>query len=167
MIDVDPFIVVLASVWIAVLGSGTLVVHRELALLRSRVRIAGGGVPDGLEVGVFAPRPLRFGSASRTVMVFLAGECPPCHAFIGRLGGLANDPRVLVIIRGSGEEARALGEALPPGTRIVDGSEAEELVAAGRVHAEPFALAVEDGLVVGKGYVRDRRDVAALLGEPA
>ena len=159
----DVALLVVAAVWLALLGFGALVIHRELQLLQDRVSSIGRTPMDGLAVGSFAPRVP--GLARDDVVLFLFGDCAPCHDVVDALGRNLWPDRFLCVVNdgtvpGSGESVLA---NLPDGVRRVSGADARSALERYQVHSAPFGVAVAGGLVVAKGTLRDADELDVLL----
>jgi hypothetical protein len=159
----DVTLLVVAAVWLALLGFGALVIRRELQLLQDRVRSIGRTPMDGLAVGSFAPRVP--GLARDDVVLFLFGDCAPCHEIVDTLGRSLWPDRFLCVVNdgtipGSDESVLA---NLPGEVRRVSGSDARAALERFQVHSAPFGVAVVGGLVVAKGTLRDASELDVLL----
>jgi hypothetical protein len=153
----------LVGAWIGILALGTLVLLREVSLIRARVSLVGVRFADGPEVGTLAARELRGQGGGRKVALFLSSACPPCIELAAALGeedGL--DERLLVLI--GGDEAEAVGELLPASLSRVTGQQASDVAARMGVRLQPMALAIERDLVVGKLYPAGVDELVAFTG---
>jgi hypothetical protein len=150
------------GVWVILLGFGTVVVWRELLVLRARVVRYGVAVTDGPDVGGIARR--QEGVPRTGVVIFVFGDCGPCHELAAGLGDPADWPGVGFVV-GDGAEpgsSVALSE-LAARFPVVTGPAAAEVALAWRVNSGPLGLAIRDDVVQAKGYLRHADDVRLLV----
>jgi hypothetical protein len=153
---------------LACLAFGALVARRELTLLQRRVAMAGAAVSDALEIG--APVPRVADPARDRVLLFMYAQCDPCHEIARQLDRIVHRSRVEVVLTNpGGDEAaeRLLRTSLPEGVSCVAGERAERIAEALLVRSSPLGVAVREGLVVAKGYVRTLPDVQFLAEQAA
>lgn len=136
--------------WMTALAIATVAVRRETDLLRFSM-LQRGDVAAGLPLGAPMPRELA-ARGERRIVVFLDSDCPPCHAFAADLGQLADRGQLTVAISGEAETALEMARTVPDEARLLFGKSADEAASAARVTYQPFAIAVADGIVVGKAY---------------
>ena len=148
--------------WTTVIAVLTLVAVRETALLQARVAHSGRAVGDGWEVGTLVPGPLR-GRAKRQVALFLSATCPPCHELAAQLGSETLSVPLTPVISGEESVARALAAQLPGRPSAIVGHAADALTERAGVRLQPFAIAIEDGIVVAKTYPVGAESVTSLL----
>ena len=161
----------LLSAWIGLVALAALVLWREVSLIEHRIGAAGLRIVDGPEIGSLAPRSIRGQDA---LYVFLSNRCPVCYEVAADIAQRppAGDVRLRAVRMSVGPGADAADDvlaALPPTVERLDGAIADRIVADLAVRATPLAIAVRDGLVVSKGYLRGRDDVddvAWFLHEP-
>jgi hypothetical protein len=151
------------AVWLGLLGVGALALRRELGLMRQRVSMIGDVVTDGPEPG--APVPRGPGMRQDRLLLFLSGDCEPCHEVVGRLVGISRPDAVHVVIRDGAvpNGAALLVESLPGSVHLITGEDAERLVEAYGIQTAPTAIATAAGVVRAKGYLRGREDLELLL----
>lgn len=157
----SPWLLGVLALWLTLLSLGTLIVRRELLVLSTRVARYGISVSDGPDVGAaIRPQP----DVPRSgVFIFIYGDCGSCHDLIAGMAREANWPHV-VLIAGDGTvpgSSAELGGRLP-GVAAVSGEAAKRVADAWRVNSGPLGLAVQDGVVRAKGYLRHVRDVRLL-----
>jgi len=136
---------------------------REVSVLEARLRISGVGVVDGPEIGSLAPAVAR---ARDALYLFLSDDCAACHEIVAALP--VEDVELEFATRAVRvPDDRLLPEplgadvllALPPWIESVPEELGDRIAAALRVRATPLALAVRDGLIVSKGYLRGLDDL--------
>lgn len=153
---------VIFSVWFVALGLITLVVWRELLVLRARVSLYCAAVVDGLELGeAVRGNP---GLPDPVVVAFLFGDCEPCHDVAREVARSVPPSPHLVFVVNDGQAAGS-GEGLArtlAGHRAYVGDEARALTDRLRVRSGPLALSIRGGLVRGKGYLRGAADLVAM-----
>lgn len=162
--DGAGFLLVLDGVWLGALALGAVTLRREVAILRRRMMLAGGAVPDGLEVG--APVPRDADPATDRVLLFVYPHCEPCEELAPRLRFLSS-PELLDVVVSGGDPHEPLLERLPVSVRAVSGSEGERLSNLFDVRSGPLAIAVRSGLIVAKGYINDTAEIEFLLAQAA
>jgi hypothetical protein len=154
-------LVAVDGAWLATLGLGAVVMRREAALLRERVRLSGAAVGDGLEVGAAAPAPFvrRDG-----VVLFLFGDCDPCHEVAAHVEHVARADRIapVVVDGGTPGASATVLELLPPTVPAIVGGRADALRASFRVTSGPLAFVVRHGMIRAKTYVHEPRDLVEL-----
>lgn len=157
----------LDGVWMLLLAFGCVVLRRESAILDLRTRY-GGSVPDGLEIGVAVPRIP--GVATASVFVFLFGDCSSCHDLVSELGKIETKSQRLAVVVGDGSlpnSALTLVGQLPPTVTTHTGVLADRVAASFKVHSGPLGIAVSNGVVVAKGYLRHVDDIELLASGSA
>jgi hypothetical protein len=157
----DPAAFALLGTWLVLLAVGVLVVWRELLVLRARVGRYGSAVTDGLDVGQVAPAGP--GLPRTGVAVFVFGDCGSCHELTAAMDDPARWPDVTFVV-GDGAEpgsSTALAE-LAGRFPVIAGPAADRIARSWRVNSGPLGLAVRDGVVYAKGYLRDGGDVTLL-----
>jgi hypothetical protein len=152
----------LDGLWMLVLAFAYLVLRRELAILDLRTRY-GGSVPDGLEIGV--PVPRIPGLVQADVFVFLFGDCGSCHDLVRQLGESHNSERLVIVVRDGSipNSAHSLAHQLPHVITTHTGTLADRIAESFKVHSGPLGIAVSNGVVVAKGYLRHLDDIDLLV----
>lgn len=157
----DNGVLLLSLMWLVVVGAGALILRRELGLMRGRVAFAGTAISDGLEVG--APAPASYARRSR-LLLFLFGDCAPCHEVVQTLDVSRPDLLEAVALDGAQNgAAESLRSGIGSRVSLIEGADAEKLRSAFAVTSGPLAIAVTDGIVTGKGYIRRPADLEMLL----
>lgn len=148
---------------ISVFGVATMGLWREVAVVEARVKVAGALPIDGPEIGALAAGPIRSYDA---LYLFLSDDCPACNDFVADLppDGESLDFAVRAIrVRDekprdpSSEEEFAF--SLPRFIETVPDGLANNVVREFAVRATPLAVAVRNGLVASKGYLRGTADM--------
>lgn len=142
---------VILAVWLGAMSLVTLVVAREAGLMRARVALVGAAMGHGPEVGALVPRELRASPGVRRVVLFLSGGCPSCHQLAAEIAAAEPD-NLLAIVTGEGDDVEELARSLPTDLPAVTGVQAQTIAERSGVHVQPFAIAVEGSLVVGKAF---------------
>jgi hypothetical protein len=148
-----------------------VVLWREVSLVEHRVDAAGLRIVDGPEIGSLAPRSIRDQDA---LYVFLSNRCPACHEVVADLAqrppaGAVRLRAVRMSVGPGADAAEDVLAVLPSAVERLEGAAADRIVADLAVRATPLAIAVRNGLIVSKGYLRGRDDVdevARPLHEP-
>jgi len=149
------------AAWILGLAFLTIVVRREFALVKALVEDGGGAVVDGPDIGSLVPRAIREGHDR--ILVFLFGDCAPCHEVGGRLNRLP--PRLrLEVVAGDGGipgSSRSLQQLIPDRQTVTvrQGEAAEQIRRAMGVRSGPLAVVIRNNIVTAKGSLRDERDI--------
>lgn len=151
----------LLGAWLLLLAAGCLVVWRELFVLRARVGRYGVAVTDGIDVGQVAPASP--GLPRTGVAVFVFGDCGSCHELTATMDDPARWPDVTFVVGDGAEPGSSAGLADLAGRfPVVAGPAAEQLARSWQVNSGPLGLAVRDGVVYAKGYLRHGDDVTLL-----
>jgi hypothetical protein len=151
----------LLGIWSLLLAAGCLVVWRELLVLRARVGRYGIAVTDGLDVGQVVPAGP--GLPRTGVAVFVFGDCGSCHELAAAMDDPARWPDVTFVLGDGAEPGSSASLAALTGRfPVVTGPAAEQIARDWRVNSGPLGLAVRDGVVYAKGYLRHGGDVAML-----
>jgi len=157
------FLLWLEAGWLTMLALGYIVVRREVFILDARTKRYSDIVPDGLEIGAHVPKTA--GVARADLFVFLFGDCDSCHELADDLNNLAEGIRLALVV---GEGAAANGtdsllRKLPKRFITYTGMTAQNLANAFRVHSGPLGIAMENDVVVAKGYLRHAQDVERVM----
>jgi hypothetical protein len=156
-----PAAFALLGVWLLLLAGGCLVVWRELLVLRARVGRYGLAVTDGLDVGQVVPA--EPGLPRTGVAVFVFGDCGSCHELAAAMDDPARWPDVTFVVGDGAEPGSSAALAGLAGRfPVVTGPPAEQAARSWRVNSGPLGLAVRDGVVYAKGYLRHGEDVTLL-----
>jgi len=157
----SPVLLWLDAAWILGLAFVAIVVRREFPLVKALVEDGGGAVVDGPDVGSLLPRGTR--ATHDRVIVFLFGDCAPCHDVGGRLHRLPPRLNLEVVIGDGGipGSSTSLRQLLPdrPAVSIRAGDAAERIRAALGVRSGPLAVVIRNNIVTAKGSLRDERDI--------
>jgi hypothetical protein len=147
-------------VWVVVLAAVAVVLWRDVLLMERRLVFAGGSAANGLEIGAAVSRRLPHADAG--LVVFLGDTCDVCFDVAEQLSYIQAADELVIVVVPHGGAGDALAELLPEEARVVRGEAAEVWSRAFDVHVAPFAVHVENGVVVGKGHLRGAGDVDAL-----
>lgn len=154
-------LLVVDAFWVAALAIAALAIRRETAILRRRLYRYNSPVRDGPQPGTPAPRVNGVRVADEKTLLFLSADCPPCFDLVRTIASAVEDDVELVVQHASDERAGDELVRLAGTTAIVHrGTNAAALREAFHVKSEPLAVQVSGGLVVGKGYVRQKDDLA-------
>jgi hypothetical protein len=160
------------AVWLAVLTLVVLLLVRQVSLLTVRYALPAGRVDvdaDGVEVGT--PLPAAVAALfpadvqERGSVIALSAGCVPCIEVVARLKSVKIHWPCVAIVSGPQEEAAELARLLPPEVEHVLDPIAGRIASALELRSAPFAIAVTNGVVAGKRYLREARDLAALERE--
>jgi hypothetical protein len=166
--DGNLVLLLVDAVWLTLLGFGAVVIHREIGIISARLAAAGTIVPDGLELGVAVPRGAGVGRDQ--VLLFLFGDCAPCHQIARQLASVSRPDRICAVVKASPqgpETADDLIGALPAPVARLDAGTAERCTALFQVRSAPLGIAVRDGIVVAKSYLRSVGQVEFLVDQLA
>lgn len=158
----EGILLAVVAAWLALLAFGALVVRRELGLLQERLATIGTAATDGAAVGSFAPRVPQM--RRDDVLLFLFGDCAPCHEVATEVGRTL-DPRRFLCVLNDGTvagSAASVTRFLPAGARTVVGAPAQRAREELKVNSAPFGIAVVAGLITAKGTIRHAGDLAQL-----
>lgn len=145
--------VIVASLW------------REVTVIEARVEAAGLTAIDGPEIGSRVPARLRGADA---VYLFLSDHCSACDDVVTRFDERDQAmPFPVWAVRVADQDAYGASrgevlERLPAALPAIPDLEAARIVRDLAIRATPLAIAVRDGLVAAKGYVRGPDDVVEI-----
>jgi hypothetical protein len=148
-------------VWIALLAGVVAVLWRDVVLMERRVVSAGGTAANGLEIGAAVTRKLT--DTGSVVVVFLGDTCDVCFDIAADLHRVNMPDHLVAVVVAHGGDGAALAGLLPDGTRVIRDAATTAWVQAFDVHVSPFAMRVDNGVIVAKGHVRGAGDVNALM----
>jgi hypothetical protein len=167
---VEAVAVLLVTVWLLVLSLVSLVLLREVALLRFRSQprgVTSGPVPEGLAIGRDIPRRVRelIPETGRGVVyvLLMSAICAPCRDLLPRLSTLKVRDPVVALLAGRAEVAGDLEPRFPEWTRVIRDPAATELADALELRATPFAMELEFGEVTGKAFLHEASDLSNLI----
>lgn len=149
-----------AVVGVLSLVLAVLALWREVSILEARLSHSGGRIVDGPEIGSLVPPTLRRRDA---LYLFLSDDCPACHEVVADLRQQERwDFNAYAVRVRDGDwdhpDLDVFAE-LPDHVQAVSDDDGDRIVTALAVRASPLAIAVHDGLVVAKGYLRGNQDV--------
>ena len=150
----------IAVLGVLILVLAVLALWREVSILEARLSHSGGRIVDGPEIGSLVPPTLRRHDA---LYLFLSDDCPACHEVVADLRQQErwDFDAFAVRIRDGDRDHSDLDvfAELPDHVLGVSDDDGDRIVTALAVRASPLAIAVHDGLVVAKGYLRGNEDV--------
>lgn len=93
--------------------------------------------------------------------MFFSDDCAACHSVVAEIAKGIPGPRIPLHAVLTSTEFDGVGvlDPLPPGITRVRGVRAERIVKDMAIRATPLAIAIVDGLIVAKGYLRDTADL--------
>lgn len=176
MSDLISIALVLAGIWLGVLTLVVVLVVRQIGLLTvqlngrsqlSQTQSTFSVDEDGPEIGMPAPDVVlaalnRFASP-RACLLLVSATCVPCHKLVMELRNQPDLPPAIALVAGRSELADGLAALLPPNFLVLQDPDASALAHALQIQSTPFAVAIDDGYVAGKAYVRQATDFVALL----
>lgn len=168
---------VLAGIWLGFLTLVVVLTIRQVGLMTVRLSAANDTAStgdmtfsvdnDGPEIGSSVPGAvasvLSQLGRERTCLLLVSATCVPCHKLVMELHKQGELPGTIALVAGRAEVADGLAALLPPEMHIVRDPQAAELANALQIQSTPFAVAIEDGRISGKAYVRRVTDFIALL----
>jgi hypothetical protein len=120
---------------------------------------------DGPELGTEINQGwlARLGIENRGIVVVLSATCVTCREVVDGLEGLEPVSNLVFLLSGAGEIADSMSARLSrvAGVTVVQDRMAETFAQEFGIKSVPFALTVDNGHVVSKGYVYN---AAAFLG---
>jgi hypothetical protein len=154
---------IVLAVVLVLLGIVVLSLWREVSLLEARVRKSGVQAVDGPEVGTLVPSAIRSPDA---VYLFVSEDCPACHEVVSDLKNVElMQPfvaRAVLVRDRDGTDAPSSPEVfskLPAHIAPLSADLGDQVVSAFAIRATPLAIAVRNGLIVSKGYLRGSADL--------
>lgn len=161
--------IVLVSLWMVILSVTVLLLTRQLGLITLRLRFPLDSVEDGVLIGTPVPKDTLsiIPELDRGLhyLICLAPNCGPCVDFASRISELKlarNGFRA--VFEGTGREADALAEALPEHLPVLRDPEASVIFKSFDIKMTPSIFQVEDGVVVGKGVLKEVADLERFVG---
>ncbi|WP_273844897.1 hypothetical protein [Rubrobacter calidifluminis] len=167
-----------ACIWLGALTLVLMLVIRQISLLTLRLSRVGHAVPqqaedgfsladDGPEVGSDVPDEvasiLPELRRQKGFLVLMSATCTPCRELAAELGRSRPELPIVALVPGSRAAlVDALVDLLPSGTRVLRAPEATRLAETLKIQSTPFAVAVNEGRVVGKSYLYSKADLVAL-----
>ncbi len=151
----------IVATWLVILTLGSLVVKRETTFAEFSVSHRGQ-VAAGLPIGAPAPRALAE-DEGRRIVLFLASDCGPCHEFARDLRDVSPATPLTVAISGAPEAAGEIAAVVPQGARVLLGPVGDAAASAAQVTYQPFAMAVDAGVVFAKSYPTSARSLELLF----
>jgi hypothetical protein len=161
----------LAGIWLGILTVVVVLVVRQIALLTARLASTDGETflaNDGPLLDTTVPQEaLSLFPAlerGRLQLLLLSGNCRPCRELAVELDRQHfQSPNTVVLASGRPELTDALVTLLPEGTRVLRDPEASGIARALHIQSTPFAVAVEDRVVVAKTYVHEPANLLQLV----
>lgn len=161
---------IVVGIWLGVLTLVVLLMVRQIGVLTVRFSHAGNSfsfVDDGPEVGSSVPPEVIVTlpelTQGRSYLLLLSATCTPCRELATALRGQHFEPRVVALVPGQAELADGIAALLPSETGIVRDPDASSFAKALQIKSAPFALIIEDGTVIRKGYMYQAAGFVALL----
>lgn len=160
--------IALVAVWLAVLTVTTLLIIRQLGLITLRLEAAPASVEDGILIGTPLPKECVSAvpelDAGLHYLVCLAPNCGPCVEFASGLSNLSiTGDGVKAVFQGTGEAADELARLLPAELHVIRDPDAEAIFEGLNVKMTPSIFQVEDGIIVGKGVLRQIGDLKQFI----
>lgn len=167
--------IVLVGAWLGILTLVVVLLVRQVGLLGVRLDLSGPPYEpenDGPEIGSQLPEDvistlpqLRTG---RAYLVLLSATCTPCRELAAELRDqqLPRGQDLIALVPGRAELAESLVATLPPGMTVVRDPHATALAKNLQIESVPFALGVENGVIVGRAripYLRRGVDLARFM----
>lgn len=163
-------VLVSGVVWLGILTFVVLMLVRQAVMITAQIAVSPSGPPggDGPRIGaVLDPvlvDQLVADPMGRQFVLMTSSTCTPCHEFLEDLGGWVAPLPGAVLLTGPISTADSMAARLRwPAVEIKRDPVASELAVGLGISATPYAIVLQDGRVVGKGYVRDRETFARLL----
>jgi hypothetical protein len=164
------WIEIVLSVWLLILTAVVVLLARQLAIVSFRIirsdqfnSVDVG--EDGPELGTEISQSwlTRLGIEDGGTVVVLSATCVTCREVVDGLEGLEPVSHLVFLLSGAGEIADSMRDRLSrvPDVSVVQDRMAETFAEEFSIKSVPFALTVNDGHVVSKGYVYN---AAAFLG---
>lgn len=169
MTGIELAAVVIVAVWLAVLSLVVILLVRQLGLVTVRLDANTFSLDkDGPEVGSLIPPEIlqkvpRLGQGGLAYVLTLGATCTPCRELVSNLRGAQFDEDMIALLGGRPEVADSVAEMLPPSFSVVRDPVAHETATALSIQSTPFVIEVQDGVVTGRAYVRDRGELLSLM----
>ena len=152
------------AAWVGLLTLGLVLCVRQIAVLTSRlerssgIRLADDGLPIGMSVpsGVVDVLP-----PDLSVVLLMSATCGPCRDVATELMDETDFP-LTVLLPGGTEVAEPIAGLFAPEIRVIRDPFASDIARMLDITTTPFALAINDGFVVGKSPVNRRDDLTRL-----
>lgn len=158
-----------ATVWIVVLSLVVLLLVRQVALLDVKLqRGASRATPrEGLMIGREIPASVAGELPEmRNGVVYLllmSAICGPCREVAPELRRLRIEEAVVALVPGGGDAVSGLVSLLPTWVRVIVDPTATEMAKQLQIDTTPFALEVEFGMITGKVFIHEARDLMHLV----
>jgi hypothetical protein len=153
---------IVLSVWVLALTAVVVLLARQLAIVSFRI-IRSDKVnsvdlsEDGPELGTEISQAwlTSLGIDNGATVVVLSATCATCREVVDGLQGLEPVSNLVFLLSGGGEIADSMSDRLSSvaGVTVVQDRMAEAFAEEFGIKSVPFALTVENGHVVSKGYV--------------
>lgn len=160
---------VTVGLWLGILTLILILVIRQIGLLSVRVSLNGGRfsfADDGPKIGsrvsdeVTTALPTTKG---RLPILVLSASCTPCRELATKLSSQDFNSAVLALVPGDLALADGIAALLPDNITTVRDPIAGTLAEALQVKSTPFAVIIEDGVVVDKAYLYQVADLIKLV----
>jgi hypothetical protein len=156
--------------WLAVLSTVVVLCVHQLTLVTKRLELLGGPTPideSGPAVGMPVPAEvegltMNGDGAAGQLILLMSATCEPCRGLAEQFGREEVREPVVVLLPGREELADEVVALLPQTLRVVRDPEASEYASALSIVHTPFALAIREGIVVGKSPVNRLEDLQRL-----
>jgi hypothetical protein len=162
----------LVAAWLLVLTVVAMLAIRQIGLLTIRLdrdRLDAAPVADGLAVGQPVPpevSELLVVEPNQPAFVLIfAAVCGPCRQLVAHLADMNIDARLVAIISGRRELARALHDMLPSSIEGIEDPSAEHAVRALQISTTPFVFEIRDGVIAAKAALRDAEHLQRFVAE--
>ncbi len=186
LVTLVTIVLIVFGVWLAALTLVTGLTVRQIALLTLRLsmwadqntdQMEPTSVPsfwldnDGPEVGSQIPvevvKQLPELERERIYILLLSSTCTPCRKVAIEVAKHRFDPStsIMALVPGPEDLANALIEILPPEIHTIRNPVAVSIAQSLNIKSTPFALAIENGIVVKKAYMHRSTDFSHFVEE--
>jgi len=170
MTTVEVVALTFVAVWLGALTVLNLALVRQVALFAARLTLTGGedrlGDEDGPRLGtLLSPDlPLSLEDDEPTLLLFFSASCVPCRQIVADLE-FPLPMKSVALVTGSEKATSLVTERLESlGLDVVVDPQAKDVALALGLRSTPFALAIEEGRVVTKTYLRSIDDLLQFVG---
>jgi hypothetical protein len=119
---------------------------------------------DGPVIGDIVPPDVAQAVGDAGVVMVVSASCKPCRDIVNALGSVdGRGNRLIVLLTGKPDAADDLAALMPETTHVVRDPEAGRLARLLSISSTPFAVAIRNGSVTEKAFVRQIDDLAGLV----
>lgn len=163
-------LIIVNSVWLLLLALLLLAFRREVGVTLYQLdNVVSLSARDGLPLGSLQPK-LRIPAVPRNItLLFLDPKCSPCHTMLEHAGFAMDPSQIFLVINETADVTltNKLLDAVPPGVLTYCGTDSGALRDAFKVHSEPYAITIADGIISEKRYVRSKDDILDICNNRA